>query len=359
MMAKPCTLCSGIYNTSAKNACCWCEDCQKALCEDCKTVHLSSELLKKHALVHIEEYKEPSETTLQSELQNDNSIVYLPPRNIKEIGLKLKLRFPVDQTDLTCGFTTTGGVILSDGGLLVCDYWGNQNVIEYTEFGVYFRDIPKRALEIVVIDDNRVAITTNNTVEVVNMKTSEVEMKQKFEHTTGLCFYDGKLYVCVQVRGIVVLDLKGEILDTIKVDTWNIKCIAINKDKIYITDDGRGEVYCYSMKGERLWKFNKKWILNEPKGIAVDNDRHVFVVGSKSNNLAVLSNDGLEHKVLLTVDNGLKCPVSLCYNQKRDELCISHTYGGISVYNTCTVEPEPDNDMYTIEKKKTGVCAIV
>jgi DNA-binding beta-propeller fold protein YncE len=45
-----------------------------------------------------------------------------------------------------------------------------------------------------------------------------------------------------------------------------------------------------------------------PRGISVDNDGNVYVVGNRSNNVVVISPDGQRHRKLLSFKDGLSYP---------------------------------------------------
>jgi DNA-binding beta-propeller fold protein YncE len=60
------------------------------------------------------------------------------------------------------------------------------------------------------------------------------------------------------------------------------------------------------------WEFNGEHVLQIPRGITVDNDGNVYVVGYRSNNVVVISPDGQSHRQLLCDKDGLVNPTVLC-----------------------------------------------
>jgi DNA-binding beta-propeller fold protein YncE len=46
-------------------------------------------------------------------------------------------------------------------------------------------------------------------------------------------------------------------------------------------------------------------LLKSPRGISVDNDGNVYVVGCSSNNIVVISPDGQRHRQVLSSGDGL------------------------------------------------------
>ncbi|CAG2229594.1 unnamed protein product [Mytilus edulis] len=87
-------------------------------------------------------------------------------RTIKNIRLKLKKRFEVN----TKGFMTylSGCTMLSNGNVLIANYWGRKVLMEYSEDGKPIRDIPcsNSPFDFTVIDSNRIAVTYGNSEEI-------------------------------------------------------------------------------------------------------------------------------------------------------------------------------------------------
>ncbi|CAG2232509.1 unnamed protein product [Mytilus edulis] len=79
--------------------------------------------------------------------------------------------------------------------------------------------------------------------------------------------------------------------------------------------------------GEKHWAFENECVLKEPRGISVDNDGNVFVVGNESNNVVVLSADGKQHKELLKASENLLYPYTLDYNRSTNELLVANASG--------------------------------
>lgn len=95
--------------------------------------------------------------------------------------------------------------------------------------------------------------------------------------------------------------------------------IVASNDRIYHTNFQNNTVHCLSLTGQNLLVYTNKSIIY-PEGLAVTRDQILFVAGKQSNNLAIIYQNGLESKILLTVSDGLVEPSALYYNKDRNEL---------------------------------------
>jgi hypothetical protein len=63
-------------------------------------------------------------------------------------------------------------------------------------------------------------------------------------------------------------------------------------------------IHCCDLKGDEIWTYQDKSIVN-PRGLSVDNNHNVFVVGLLSHGLSLIQNDGKVSRTLLTETDGL------------------------------------------------------
>lgn len=132
--------------------------------------------------------------------------------------------------------------------------------------------------------------------------------------------------------GIVVLDLSGEILHTVAIDTQNLSNIATSKDRIYYTNEQENTIYCLSLRGQEIWEYHHKCII-QPRGVAVADNQDVFVEGYKSNNLLIIEQNGQESKPLLHEPGYWTNPRAVYYSKDRKELLVcSEEDGTAAVY---------------------------
>jgi DNA-binding beta-propeller fold protein YncE len=81
-------------------------------------------------------------------------------------------------------------------------------------------------------------------------------------------------------------------------------------------------VTCCDLHGTTQWEFGDKRVLRGPRGISVDNDGNVYVVGCDSSNVVVISHDGQCDKELLSSKDGMSCPCVLDYDKSTNRLLV-------------------------------------
>jgi hypothetical protein len=70
------------------------------------------------------------------------------------------------------------------------------------------------------------------------------------------------------------------------------------------------------------WEFKYSSVLQGSRGISVDNDGNVHVVGCSSNNFVVISPDGQRHRQVLSSKDGLVNPRVLDYDKATNRLLV-------------------------------------
>ena len=98
--------------------------------------------------------------------------------------------------------------------------------------------------------------------------------------------------------------------------------VATSGDKLYYTTSNTDTVTCCDLHGTTQWEFKYSSVLQDPRGISVDNDGNVYVVGCSSNNVVVISPDGQRHRQLLSSEDGLVNPTVLDYDKATNRLLV-------------------------------------
>jgi DNA-binding beta-propeller fold protein YncE len=102
-------------------------------------------------------------------------------------------------------------------------------------------------------------------------------------------------------------------------DVFNV---ATSGDKLYYTTWNKNTVTCCDLHGTTQWEFKYSSVLQDPRGISVDNDGNVYVVGCSSNNVVVISPDGQRHRQVLSSKDGLVNPRVLDYDKATNRLLV-------------------------------------
>ena len=218
-----------------------------------------------------------------------------------------------------------------DSRLFIVDQYGSGNLSEYTTDGVFVRHIKLsgRPHGITMLDNDRIAISFYDYVEIIDVNLNKVEKTIEVKRDClGISCYENRLYVGLRgMKGvIVVIDLIDNATDTIKIDGESAYYLAISNDKIYYSDPFANAIYCCSLIGENIWTFINESI-RKPIGLSLDSQENVFVVGLDSNNLSIIKHDGTE-----TTHDGLDRPAALFFNKDAKLLCLGYKSKGVALY---------------------------
>lgn len=107
-------------------------------------------------------------------------------------------------------------------------------MIEYDSSGKYVRDVSTSnyPYDLTEIDRDRIAVTypRANRIEILNIKKNSVETKIGYKRSCyGISHHSGRIFTAVKGIGIMMMDITGNILETIPINTWSICCIAGSK----------------------------------------------------------------------------------------------------------------------------------
>ncbi|XP_076095695.1 uncharacterized protein LOC143066769 [Mytilus galloprovincialis] len=250
-------------------------------------------------------------------------------KNIANVRLQLNNKFVVKKENHSLGLS--GCTILPNGNMLIANYYGKKELIEYSEKGKYIRDIPcsSQPFDLTVIDTDRIAVTygNKNYIEILDIKEKTVERKVKFDSGCyGISYQDNKLFITL--GDIVITDITGKVLKTL-----DIECgfyLTTTKDRIYFTL--KSSVNCISMAGEKIWKHTV-----EPsvvlRGIAVDDHQNVFVTDTKSNTLIAIQHDGGCSRNILSSTSNFDRSCALHYNKDKKVIFVCNWEESAFVYN--------------------------
>lgn len=182
--------------------------------------------------------------------------------------------------------------------------------------------------DVTFIGDNKVAVSTDEGVKIINIITNAIEKTINIGSCDGLDYYKGSLLCCVYRTGVVSVDLKKAMIRTLVPDrrTGRNYCAA-HEDRIYATRDSDNSVTCYTMEGEKMWKFENPLVLFGPSGIAVDKDSNIFCSSSQYHSIFVLSPDGKRHRTLLTKQDGINSPAALYFDRSKNQLLVGNWDG--------------------------------
>ncbi|CAG2232508.1 unnamed protein product [Mytilus edulis] len=121
------------------------------------------------------------------------------------------------------------------------------------------------------------------------------------------------------------ISMKDSITDIVRDDKIpEYCCVATFGENIYQTNIQTYSVTCYDLQGTVKWKFQNEHVLKSLRGISIDNNGNVYVVGESSKTLVLLSANGQQYKTIVTASDGSCSPMSLDYNKITNQLLVSN-----------------------------------
>lgn len=268
----------------------------------------------------------PCEITLarRKDKQAQMKVAGGPSRSISNICLKLK--HPLT----TGGNNITGCSILTGGKLAFINFSPVYLLILNAE-GSKERKIStgmQRGIDFACIDQNTAAVTSlvNKFIQLVDLNTGKAVKRINVNTTcSGITSTNGMLVFCSIDKGLRKVNLKDERIFEIvdfAADTWSY--VTSFNDRLYYTSSYRNKVVCYDINGIILWTFTDTSVLENPRSITVDDYGNVYVVGSTSANVIVISPDGKEHRQLLSKADKLDIPWALHYDSQTRQLLVAN-----------------------------------
>ena len=154
------------------------------------------------------------------------------------------------------------------------------------------------------------------------------------DNTCGMTCHDGSLICCTYSNGMRSFNMSTrkyiEIIPGSTGEFWNTY-ITSDNNFIYHSNYKTNSVVCYDFNGVKKWCYSSD-LLKNPHGITVDSNSNIYVVGSKSNYVVVISPDGKQAKQLLGISDGIKGPCAICYDKDRNHLLVVNDGGSANLY---------------------------
>jgi hypothetical protein len=251
-----------------------------------------------------------------------------PPMSVENIQLKLKQKINIK------GRNIRGCSLLPDGRMAFSCYKAN-TVSFINREGVELFQIGKDKTgsciydTVYIKDNNSVAVSSgdkkvNRCISIIDMVSKEVMTTISLDtYIYGMAVRGRTIYYCTGNKGLQMLNLSDKsVSEIINSEMFYIYCIATSGEKLYYTNCKSDTVTCCNLDGTTQWEFKDERVLQGSRGISVDNDGNVYVVGYSSNNVVVISPDGQRHRQLLSSEDGLVKPRVLDYDNSTNRLLV-------------------------------------
>jgi hypothetical protein len=227
----------------------------------------------------------------------------------------------------------TGIVVTDDDHLLLCDYSSENGklVAVYYPSGNYMKTIDVRypPWDIAIIPRiHRAVVTFDNKkkIQFINLQTFTQDDKLiTIPNSTCMCGITATRdnIIVGDTRRIHCLDTEGTYLRTITLSTGSVaRYLSIgHNNQIYYST--RSSINCVKWDGTEVFSY-KIPNENEHRKIAIDCNGNLYVTGRSTNIIQRLHSDGTVDCIVLNENDGVKIPVSICFNKSCDKLYMAN-----------------------------------
>ncbi|CAG2230475.1 unnamed protein product [Mytilus edulis] len=189
--------------------------------------------------------------------------------------------------------------------------------------------IPDNAYSISQINFDTIAISypSENFIKIFNMKNEKVTKVIPLDKDCwGLSFANNSLAVGLSRNEIRIIDLEGDVLKSLQVQSESNLCNVVYCDDRIIYSDYEGHaIYCINVSGKKIWQFKQD--LREPQGLCTDRFGNIIVTDGASNRIIVVASDGRGSKELISEEDGLKDPMCICFKRNVSSGFICDKFG--------------------------------
>jgi hypothetical protein len=250
-----------------------------------------------------------------------------PAMSVEKIELKLKQKINIK------GDLMRGCSLLPDGRMVISCF--DTNTVSFiNKDGLESFQISKDKTgsstydTVYIKDNNSVAVSSGlggkRYITIINIESQKVMTTISVDGVTlGMAIRGKTIYYCTENKGVKMLNLTDKsVSDIISSNKYNVTYVATSGKKLYYTGYYTHAVTCCDLHGTTQWEFKDERVLRGPRGISVDNDGNVYVVGHSSNNVVVISPDGQCHRQLLSSKDGLSLAYVLDYDKSTNRLLV-------------------------------------
>ncbi|CAC5418162.1 TRIM2_3 [Mytilus coruscus] len=256
------------------------------------------------------------ETSLRREAQVESQ----EQSNINNMTMNIETKININMKKIIIDM-----ICLMDGRVIVVERWGKVNLFSSDGKLQKQLPIPGAARSVTQINQNTIAITYPGefAIKIINMENETVTKVLKLGKVcSGLSFSNNSLAVGLDYNEIRIIDLEGNTLNSIQVQSKSTLFILVYcNDRVIYSDYVDEAVYCYDGSGKQIWQYTQD--LSSPYGLCTDTYGNIIVANYYSDSIIVISKDGQNSKVLISKEDGLVKPQCICfkYNKSSGFIC--------------------------------------
>ena len=229
-----------------------------------------------------------------------------------------------DEINLTCGvdYNLIDMAVTSDNKLLLCNY-SDKKVYIYKDYKTYedeisFTSEPWCITVVPCTDKAVVTLLQENSIQFINTTNNTKDNKINIgELCRGVTAVKDQIYIGGNNK-VIILNIDGTFVRKIATHggfNYNLLYNERN-DQLLLRQDGR--LCCINLDGHVIYRYD----ISGHRGLAVDQQGHVYISGYDSHDIHRLSPDGTFRDIVLSKHDGVDGPWSITFNNDFTKLFI-------------------------------------
>ncbi|XP_071150337.1 uncharacterized protein [Mytilus edulis] len=240
------------------------------------------------------------------------------------------------------------GCAISEAGNMIFLHEHSNSLIKYAPNGEF---ISKSVInpqakgigyDLALIESNTVAVSSGGNypqhiylIDMNSTKTSQIF--QLGDWCYGLSYNNNSFICCTNKNGIKIFDRSHDNLTNARIlpnapGMVDNTYVTSNKNRIFHSNWRDHSVVCYDFSGQVQWKYCDS-ILRQPFGITLDSYSNIYVAGSESNNVVVISKDGKQAKELIGANDEISNPRAMYFDKNKNLLLVTNYKGYAFLFN--------------------------
>jgi hypothetical protein len=235
-----------------------------------------------------------------------------------------------DEINLT--YNVTDMAVTSDNKLLLCDC-SDKKVYIYKDYKTYEDKISftSKPLCITVVPCTDKAVVTlphERSIQFINTTNNTKDNKINIgEGCVGVTAVKDNIYIGGRDK-VIILNIDGSFVREIATHGYNNNLLYNERnDQLLLRQSGR--LCCINLDGHVIYTYD----ISGGRGLAVDQQGHVYISGRHSHDIHRLSPDGTFRDIVLSKHDGVDGPRSITFNNDFTKLFIINRGESVLVYS--------------------------
>ncbi|VDI49318.1 Hypothetical predicted protein [Mytilus galloprovincialis] len=262
-------------------------------------------------------------------------------KSIEHMSVRLVRTININRKGLT------GCTMLESGEMFFVKEYTN-HLLKYCPDGELHSEIRINPLmsrigyDLAMVDSNTVALSSSGNLphKIYLIDTERAETRQVFDindFSYGLSYHNESFVCCTSNNGIIIFDRSYQNAPNVRIlpnvpKKLTKHYVTSNENSVLHSNCNDNSVVSYDFSGQVQWKYSDS-MLRKPYGITMDSYSNIYVAGSESNNIVVISKDGKQAKELIGASDGISNPRAIYFHKTKNIILVTNYKGTASLFD--------------------------